>query len=397
MSEHSSTPGTEKPAKRIWRLHWLSCLVALLTLGAMIIIVVPSDVSQLSFSRMPTRNSSQATRKSSCGWPNHYATAIYEYGGPGRPAFPTAISMSPDRAYWLDRNAWPLGADEYKWSATGLFACLSLLIGFPLIVATACEIWIRRRGNRLRLTISNLIVVTTVIAMCFGWVAWHRQSHRRETTIIAQLQRADALWRNPVPIAGPFHNNVGLFSLTQSIWNPDSNRPYLNGVRRAHFAPGWLARLLGYKSMLQDCNHVTGVIVDPARASDADWEAIASLPFLNQIRLTDNLSDSDFDHLRQMTHLRSIALDEKRVGALAYPRIPSTDREKDLSRLATLDRIESVELSIKVVAGELLTQLLAMPRLRQINIQALYVTAEQRTELEAFRDAHPELDIEVRF
>jgi hypothetical protein len=62
-----------------------------------------------------------------------------------------------------------------------------------------------------------------------------------------------------------------------------------------------------------------------------------------------------------------------------------------------LDRIESVELSIKGVTGELLNQLLAMPRLRQIKIQAIYVTAEQRTELEAFRDAHPELDIEVRF
>jgi hypothetical protein len=98
-----------------------------------------------------------------------------------------------------------------------------------------------------------------------------------------------------------------------------------------------------------------------------------------------------------MTHLRSIALDEKRVGALAYPRIPSTDREKDLSRFVALSRIESVELSIKGVTGESLNQLLKMPRLRQLKVQGLYVTAEQRTELEAFRDAHPELDIEMRF
>lgn len=363
----------------------------------MIVIVVPVDVSQLSFSRMPTRKSTQATRESFCGWPYHYATVIYEYGGPGRPAFPTAISPPPDRAYWLDRNAWPFGADEYRWSATGLFASLALLIGFPLVAATACEICIRRRGKRLRLTIANLLVVTTAVAICFGWAAWHRQVHLRETMIIAQLQRSKVLWRHPAPVVGPFHNNVGLFSPLQNIWNADSHRPYLNGVRRAHFAPSWLARLLGYKAMLQDCNHVTGVIVDPGRASGVDWEAIASLPFLNQIRLTDNLSDSGFDYLRQMTHLRSIALDEKRVGALAYPRIPSIDREKDLSRLVALDRIESVELSIKGVTGELLNLLLAMPRLRQIKIQGLYVTAEQRTELEAFRDAHPELDIEVRF
>lgn len=279
---------------------------------------------------------------------------------------------------------------------SGLLADLSLLTGVAIVAATACEVWIRCRGNRLRLTIANLFVVMTVVASCLGWTAWHRHSQHRETTTIAQLQQANALYNHPSAIFGPFHY-TGSFNPYQSNWETAGSELYREGVRSEHFAPKWLVRLLGSEAMLPYCRHVTGVIVDPGQASDADWQAIASLPFLNQIRLTDNLSDGDFDHLRQMPHLRSIALDEKRVGALAYPRIPSVDREKDLSRLATLNCIQSVELSIKGVTGELLNQLLAMPRLRQIKIQALYVTAEQRTELEAFRDAHPELDIEVRF
>lgn len=396
MSEHSSTAGTEKPAKRLWRLHWLSCLVTLLTLGAMIVIVVPVDVARMSFTTQRTGNSPQMMREYRCGWPYHYATVVRGFGGPGRPAISNAINPSPARVRWLEGNAWPLGVDEYEWSTTGLLADFSFLLGVPLVAATACEVWIRRRGNRLRLTIANLLVVMTVVAGCFGWMAWHRHWQHREIKAVAQLQRTNALYSHPSALFGPFHY-TGSFNPYHSNWETNGSELYRNGVRREHYAPGWIVRLVGSEAMLPYCQHVTGVIVDPAQASDADWEAIASLPFLNQIRLTDNLSDSDFDHVRQMTHLRSIALDEKRVGALAYPRIPSIDREKDLSRLAALDHVESVELSIKGVTGELLNQLLTMPRLRQIKIQALYVTAEQRTELEAFRDAHPELDIEVRF
>lgn len=396
MSEHSSTTGTEKPAKRPWRLHWLSCLVALLTLGAMVVIVAPVDVSQRAYPKVFTRNSPQAIREYRCGWPYHYATVVRSFGGPGRPAVSNAITPTPNRVRWLDSNAWPFGADECQWSTSGLLAGLSLLIGVPLVAATVCEVWIRRRGNRLRLTIAHLLLVMTVVAGCFGWTARHRHLQHGEIKTVAQLQRTNALYNHPSAIFGPFHY-TGSFNPYHSNWETNGSELYRNGVRREHYAPGWIVRLVGSESMLPYCQHVTGVIVDPGQASDADWEAIANLPFLNQIRVTDNLSDDDFDYLRQMTHLRSIALDEKRVGALAYPRVPSTDREKDLSRLAALDRIESVELSIKGVTGELLNQLLAMPRLREIKIQSLYVTAEQRTELEAFRDAHPELDIEVRF
>jgi len=396
MSERSSTPGTEKLAKRPWRLHWLSCLVALLALGAVVVIVAPVDVSQRAYPKVFTRTSPQAIREYRCGWPYHYATVVRSFGGPGRPAVSNAITPTPHRVRWLDSNAWPFGADECQWSMSGLLAGLSLLIGAPLVAATVCEVWIRRRGNRLRLTIAHLLIVMTAVAGCFGWTAWHRHCQHGEMMAIARLQQAKVLYNHPSAIFGPFHY-TGSSDPFQSNWEALGSELYREGVRSEHFAPKWLVRLLGSDAMLPHCRHATGVVVDPSQASDADWEAVARLPFLKQIRLTGNLSDGDIDHLRRMTHLRSIALDEKRVGALAYPRVPSTDREKDLSRLATLGRIESVELSIKGVTGELLNQLLAMPRLRQIKIQGLYVTAEQRTELEAFRDAHPELDIEVRF
>jgi hypothetical protein len=375
-------------------------VILLLGFAAMTVVVVPVDVSRYAFG-IPRLNStnirpSQVAREYRCGWPFHYLTIVRGFGGTGWPAYSSAVDLEGDRVRWLNRYAWPLGADEYAWSWWAVAANLGAFLATVVATGVGCEFWIRRRGGRLRLTIRDMLIATAGSAGVLGWGAWHQSSVRQEARVVKQLTKSDALFANPQFMRGPFHTG-GASGLDERLsWN-DSHIYYQRGVRTSHLAPKWLVRLIGSEQSLANFFHPTGLIVDPVELSDRDWDAIVSLPHLRQLRFVDALSDRDLTRLKAMTWLRSVALDERRMGVLAYPRTPSIGRERDVFRLAELDQLESVELSMNGVTAKSLEALLALPNLERIAMQGLYVTEDERAKLEAFRDGHPELDIEMRW
>jgi hypothetical protein len=394
----TQSPGTV--GHRWRRLHCLTWVIVLLVLSAMTIVVVPVDVSRyaigMPLSNYSNRQRPQVVREYRCGWPLHYITIFRGFGGTGRPAYTRAADLQDDQVRWLSRFAWPLGADEYQWSWRGLLANLAAVLAIVAAAAAGCEFWIRRRGGRVRLTIRDMLVVTAVLAGAFGWGAWHRSCVVFEGEVVEQLIASNALFENPKSMYGPFHMGIAGGLDERLSWN-DSDIFYRRGIRTSHLAPQWLVRLVGSERSLANFRHPTGLIIDPAKLSEGDWDALASLAHLQQLRFVDVLSDRDLSRLKEMTWLRSIAFDERRMSVLAYPRNPSVGRERDVIRLAELHQLESVELSINGVTAETLEALLALPNLERIAMQGLYVSEADRVKLEAFRDRHPELDIEMRW
>ncbi|WP_152100529.1 hypothetical protein [Lacipirellula parvula] len=331
-----------------------------------------------------------------CGWPAPYAEIARGFEGPGWPAYTDAVDPARSSVSWWNKYAWPFEADAYQWLPRGIAYTLLILLAIPLLVATACELWIRRRGGRLRLKIVDLLVATTLLAGLLGWGASHRSRQFHETAVIEQLREADALFENRFPLAGPFHHTTYSY-LARSPWQRELSIFYHGGVRYEHQAPFWLVRLCGSQRALSFYIHPTGIIVDPTRLSDDDWMLIEQLGTLEQLRFVDRLADGDVEKLSRLTGVRSLALDEKRVGALAYPRQPTVGRELDLARISQLDHVEAVELAITGVKDEHLEKLLTLPNLQRIDMQGLYVDDAERAKLEAFRDGHPELKIQMRW
>jgi hypothetical protein len=399
VSETSSLPPSPEKRRRR-RLHWLTWAVIVITGAVTTIIVAPAElnpgVSGVRFLEPSSGRPPQVVHAYLCGWPAPYAEIARGFGGTGWPAYTDAVDPARSNVSWWNKYAWPFEADAYQWLPRGVAYTLLILLAIPFLAATACELWIRRRGGRLRLKIVDLLVATTILASLLGWGASHRSRQFHETAVIEGLREADVLFENRFPIAGPFHHTTYSF-MARSLWQRESSIFYRGGVRYEHQAPFWLVRLCGSQRALSFYIHPTGIIVDPAQLSDDNWALIEQLGSLEQLRLVDRLAEGDVERLSRLTGIRSLALDEKRVGALAYPRQPTVGRELDLERLATLKHVEAVELAITGVKDEHLKKLLALPNLQRIDMQGLYVDDAERAKLEAFRDDHPELKIQMRW
>jgi hypothetical protein len=182
----------------------------------------------------------------------------------------------------------------------------------------------------LSFKLRSLFVVTTLIAVAVGWIAYERNKSRRQLEIIAALGRS----AKGVEFAGPYDDADG-DALDQSWWRRLSGK--VLGPRVRHIRLGY--RDLNGLPSAPEFTSLRGLYIDSPRVSDLSF--LAELTDLRDLFI-DGM-EVDVELLGRLTKLERLRLGGAQLG--------------DLSPLCKLTNLEMLSLFGMDVSDEQISEL----------------------------------------
>ncbi|WP_425396141.1 hypothetical protein [Aeoliella sp.] len=393
---------------RLRRLHPFTWCVVLLVSVAMVLIVVPGDLTAFEFGsgrngawELRAREIFQQTKADFGGEPTakRQVTAnvrLFEHGWPRPFLFRTigstwkwdvdgTMHRSRDNApYWLkfDKHGntlypapyhairwsstdhWPLEADAWAIDVPHLLIDMAVAVLVIVAIGFVAERWIRWRGGLLRFRLLEMLAATTVCAMLLGWYTHHTRAHRLESEVLEQCDR-----------------------LTEgNMWQ-----------RSEYVGPEWLRCLVGNDQLIPLLHHTTHF----GFQGQGDWhnntqveqslKHLERLPYLEYLEISQPVRPHLLPELQKLSGLK----------ALEFPAakwlLPDSPKEASFVAAAQrlngpqFHRLEPLRLAeIRVYGPHLLVEdaeeLAKLPGLHKLELVNPLITND---ELDALQERHP--------
>ena len=298
------------------------------------------------------------------GWPFAFARRAIGFGGKNWPKEGT--STKPRWSYpgkvgiaWSVPDAWPFSSDVSEWRVVALLTDCVIVAAIAIFAATMTERWIQRRKRLWRLRLFDLMALTTVVALFFGWRQWHLQQHRLEYELLVSMQEA----RNS-------HFSAAV---------PNFNSPMLSGDV-VDTTPAWLRRLLGTSEFTSWCRHLQsppGWLL--SKISEKSWGLLSQLKYIESADLRAEPSAEVLSKVSKIRPLRELNIQLYR-GDANFDEVLI-----DLSPLASMPKLETLEIMCPYLLVDDLLPLLESRSLREVKLEEASI---MRSELDTFEQQH---------
>ena len=316
------------------RLHKSSLIVGLLALALMSVIVLPGSES----GSLDPFLAGLGIKEFDHGWPT-----VFLHRPVGNPSFiwcqygwrPGYYPSEPLWGVpWLSWNAWMPWRDtetEYEFHLGALFVDLGIMFAIVGMSVAAWE-WRRRRRRRVfQFRVTELLLLTTVVAMALGWFGYKKIEHVRE---------------------GP-HANTLLDAEGRLV-----------SVGEEYVVPNWLRRLVGEDLVPDYLRRVTVVNIE-----SLDGNAAASVEWM-------------VPHLMQLERCHTIRISDLAIGwEFPFPRFAA------ISQIRTLDLSDSQILKTDVEGARHLSHMqqitrLIVPKRSSLTPEALAIIRQEMPNCE---------------
>ena len=368
---------------RLPRLHVLSWIVLFLSIGAMVLIILPGAPGQ------STEQVQTVWLPAHAQWidlprPEYRTISVWRHGWPfeylRKPFVQSHYYLQPNYypLAWSSRAAWYSSGEVYFFSPWIL--ALDVVAGISLVIlfVTACELW-RRRRPRLGLKLLDACVLATLICCALGWFKIHEYRWKEEQSSVADLKNLQ----------------VPRLSRQESYHGPD-----------------WLRRLVGNPLFLQCCNHVETLNLPVSVLTPDIIPTLERLVYVRKVNYEGNLTE---EAVRVLAHLKDLRQLSRSGGAFgseepwvqpeihlatlnrlqSLPRLNCLNlsyehlQPQDLKALAEIPRLEILEFRGNTLLIEDLAPLEVAPHLKEIHLR---ITATKK-ELIEYQSSHPNLKV----
>ncbi len=248
------------------RLHRSSLVVASASLLVGLVIVLPGEVHSSGGTFYSSGNGGGYVSwiELAHGWPQHF---LIRTNHDELAAKPEPLLGVP----WLSAVAWAVWqAEDYQFSLSNLLIDLFVVL-IGICVITSLWEWRRRKRSRLaQIRISELLVLTSLLAVALGWRVHQLRLHREEQQHVQVLEGTTTTDED----------------LQLVVARPEFY------VSDACVAPTWLLRLVGEEFLPAYMWRASEIFYDPVDpgASDPFGQA---LPHLKSLRYASHFSCGD--------------------------------------------------------------------------------------------------------
>jgi hypothetical protein len=375
-------PPADSTIRRPWyRLHAITILVGCVMTAAMVLIIVPGELSYQSGGGLQRYSYQQNYAH---GWPWEFADRVYVQSGSS--AFSHKDGRWPS---WWFADSWNFKGEIGNWS--GRVLGLDLVVGVAIVLAamSATEIWRRRRRRATQFGLGGSLATLVVAACMFWWLRSHQVASQYEKQVAARTDFT-VTWeyRGPKWFSRLIGRDWELFRHATN-WHAYGNEraliaevaPHLNYLETFYCDDAGLTPQ--DVEALAACQRLRGITLIKAPMSDEMFAALAKNHSLEYLLIQEcgQFNSTAIAQLRPLRHLKNVAIN---VGArsdsnllielsalaglewLSVVHVPESDG--GLYPLAKLTRLKVLTIGGNAITDDELKYLRLLKQLEYLNL-----------------------------
>ncbi len=374
----------ESNISRPWyRLHAVTILVGCAMTAAMILIIVPGE---LSFQGGGGSQRYSYQQNYAHGWPWQFADRVYVQSGASSSAFSHKDERWP---WWSFADSWNFKGKISDWS--GRVLGLDLVVGaaIVLVVMSATEIWRRRRRRATQIGIRGSLAALSVLACMFWWLRGHQVASQYDKQF-AERTDFTVTWEycGPEWLSRLIGRDWELFRHATG-WSAYGNEraliaefaPHLNYLKTFYCDDAGLTPQ--DVEALAACQRLRRIMLIEVPMSDEMFAAVAKNRRLESLLIQEcgEFNSSAIALLRSLRHLSDVAINVgatsdtnllielsafARLEALSVVHVPESDG--GLHPLAKLTRLNSLTIGGNAITDDELKHLCSLQHLEELNL-----------------------------